>query len=66
MAHILLAGLGTPERKSLLIPPGGFAYDELRGVWADRDGSLLVDDRQFAAVGTKKFDIETGEDYKGK
>ena len=66
VAHLLLAGLGSPERKSSLTPPEGFAYNALQGLWINADGAPLVRDEQFVAVGTKKFDIETGEDYKGK
>ena len=48
--------------------PQGFIYDNLAGFWKHKSSELpYVKHQDFAAPGTyKKFDVETGEDYKGK
>jgi len=48
--------------------PKGFIYDSLAGFWKHQISDLpYVKHQDFQAPGThKKFDVETGEDYKGK
>ena len=66
--NILLGNL-----KKLKIPanqpaPVGFVYDQTAGYWIHGASNLpYVMHKDFAAPDTrKKFDVETGEDYKGK
>jgi hypothetical protein len=67
MKHILLHNLFSLEKRNSITPPSNFSYNKEVGAWIDcQNGSLLMLHSSFAQVGTKKFDVETGEDHKGK
>ena len=62
--HILLSDteLRTVRPQDI---PAGFEYDTRQGAWFSMsDNTLLIDHAGFAAVASKKKDIETGEDQK--
>ncbi|WP_461791670.1 hypothetical protein [Pedobacter sp.] len=64
MEHILLRG--SSNRKIIFpVPSISFYYDEINGYWLSREnGNLLVFDATFPGIGSKKRDLETGEDQK--
>ena len=63
--HILLNNSFSYKKRETITPPKGFSYDKNRGAWiSDSRKHLLVNDKRFAGVATKKRDIETGEDQK--
>jgi len=66
MKHILLNTAFVFEHRADIQPLERFAYNEIIGFWVDNDGNLMINDKGFAGVGTKKFDMETGEDKKYK
>lgn len=43
-----------------------YSYDLIAGVWKSVSGELLINSEEGVSVGTKKCDIETGEDVKGE
>jgi len=43
-----------------------YIYDMIDGVWKNAEGNLLVEESLDFSGGTKKCDIETGEDVKGE
>lgn len=49
-----------------VVPPTEFQYDQVGGYWISDNGVLLMNDKRSLSVGSKKFDVETGEDHKGK
>jgi hypothetical protein len=66
--HILLQKVSTYNRKKLK-DPEGCEYDELIGGWiVNETNEYLVksSDPKKPKPGTKKEDIETGEDLKGE
>lgn len=68
MEHIIVKNL-VPFKRNKLHDPDGFKFDAVTGAWiAIADGSYLV--RSPAPTrpqtGTKKNDVETGEDLKGQ
>ncbi len=69
MTHALLKHLVHFNRKIISIPEG-FRYNRELGYWADENAltSPLVKQRDLLALirGSKKEDVETGEDLKGK
>jgi hypothetical protein len=66
--NILLDNLKTLKIPANEPTPEGFIYDKSVGYWKHQSSNLpYVEHRDFAAPGTrKKFDVETGEDYKGR
>lgn len=67
MGHILLDMAYTYAKRNEIIPPVDFYYDKQVGAWLSRnDHSLLIKNNKFPKIGTKKFDVETGEDNKGQ
>lgn len=64
--HILLQNCSVLQRPSNESEPVGFIYNKHQGLWVhETNGSLYIDHPEFSAKGTKKFDVETGEDHKG-
>jgi len=62
--HILLSNVELKPVRTQAVPPG-FEYDTSHGAWlAVGEETLLVDHAGFAAVASKKKDIESGEDQK--
>jgi len=66
MKHILLNAAFEFEQRISIVPLTNFSYNTLTGFWVDDNGNLMVNDNDFAGVGSKKFDVETGEDKKYK
>jgi len=64
MDHLLLRNLQF--RKIIPISPlEGYSYDKIYGAWiAQSSNDLLVANKDFSSMSTKKKDIETGEDQK--
>jgi hypothetical protein len=64
MAHIFLKNL---EFKALgnIVPDKDFFYNKTYGAWQSLSNNrLLIMDKSFAGIASKKKDIETGEDQK--
>lgn len=67
MKHILLQKAFIYKKTKVITAPLGFEFDCFLGAWVSvSDKSLLVNHRDFPGRGTKKCDIETGEDMKGQ
>lgn len=67
MKHILLQKAFTYKKSKKLTAPIGYEFDNFLGAWISvSDRSLLVNHKDFPGRGTKKNDIETGEDMKGQ
>ncbi len=67
MKHILLNRAFTYKKRKEIDPPKDFIYDSFLGAWVDKiDKKLLVLAKDFRGQGTKKCDVETGEDNKGQ
>lgn len=67
MKHILLQKALKYKKRAEIEEPKGFSFDSLVGAWINNDDkTLLVQSKEFKALGTKKEDIETGEDQKGQ
>jgi hypothetical protein len=64
MKHILLNNLSFKNKVSL-VPEAEFQYNQQEGIWqSNKDQSLLIFHENFGDIGSKKRDIETGEDQK--
>ena len=64
--HVLLANARAYPRQSVDLRPADSDYDRLVGAWVHRpSGGLLVESADPRPPGTKKHDVETGEDQKG-
>jgi hypothetical protein len=67
MEHILLKTAFNYKKRKEIEPPKNFKYNNIIGAWLSKtDDSLLVNHKDFPQIGTKKHDIETGEDQKGQ
>lgn len=67
MQHILLQNAFIYKKRKEIEIPIGFIYDKHFGAWKSmKDGELLVENKNYPGGGTKKCDIETGEDQKGQ
>lgn len=67
MKHILLQKALKYRQRKEIKSPNGFLFDSLLGAWVNNiDKSLLIFSKDFKALGTKKEDVETGEDQKGQ
>lgn len=66
MKHILLQKALKYKQRKEIETPKGFSFDSLLGAWVSNiDKSFLIFAKDFKALGTKKEDVETGEDQKG-
>ena len=66
MKHILLVNAFNYKKRKEIVSPIGFFYNKVIGAWLSHsDETLLVNHKSFPAIGSKKEDIETGEDHKG-
>lgn len=65
---ILLKNLKQLNINNNEVIPTGFVYDNPQGYWKQESTNIpFIMHTEHAAPDTlKKFDIETGEDYKGK
>ena len=67
MKHILLDKAFNYKKRKKIQAPKCYMFDNALGAWINKiDKSLLIDSVDFYALGTKKEDIETGEDLKGE
>jgi len=67
MKHILLQEAFIYRKRKALSAPAGFVYNKSAGAWfSEVTYDALVKNSQFPSIGTKKEDIETGEDHKGQ
>ena len=67
MEHILLSTAFNYKKRKQLLAPDGFYYNKTVGAWVSKlNEQLLINHTNFPTVGTKKEDIETGEDQKGQ
>ncbi len=67
MKHILLQKALKYKKRTKIEEPKGFLFDSLFGAWINiKNKTLLIQAADFKALGTKKEDIETGEDRKGE
>ncbi|MCC8199663.1 MAG: hypothetical protein LIP06_14150 [Tannerellaceae bacterium] len=68
MKHILLQKIFKYKKRETLSIPAGYEFDSFLGAWVSvHDKSLLlVNGTDFIGQGSKKCDIETGEDQKGQ
>ncbi len=67
MAHILLDRAVPYTRDHDISVPEGFVFSRSLGAWYSTvDGTHLVERPGYPGGGTKKNDIETGEDQKGQ
>jgi len=66
MKHILLQKALKYKKRKEIEDPKGFSFDNIIGAWINKvDKTFLIQSNDFKALGTKKEDIETGEDQKG-
>lgn len=70
MEHILLKKAFIFENENKNLDPAGSTYNALLGAWTkEEDGKEVIlvhsDDPDKPETGTKKADVETGEDQKG-
>lgn len=67
MKHILLRKAIVYKTRKNIHPPKDYVYDFNLGAWVNKiSGLLLVNSDDYIGQGTKKLDIETGEDNKGQ
>lgn len=67
MKHILLQKALKYKKRKKIEAPKGYLFNSRLGAWINEiDNSLLIQSTNFLALGTKKEDIETGEDQKGE
>ncbi len=67
MKHILLQKALKYKKRKVIETPKGFSFDSLIGAWINNiDKTFLIEAKGFQGLGTKKNDIETGEDQKGQ
>ena len=67
MKHILLRKAIVYKKRKDITPPKDYNYDFNLGAWIHKlSGNLLVNSDDYLGQGTKKLDIETGEDNKGQ
>lgn len=67
MKHILLRKAIVYKQRKDITPPKDYKYDFNLGAWIHKlSGNLLINSDDYLGQGTKKLDIETGEDNKGQ
>lgn len=65
--HILLQKALKYRKRSKIEEPIGYYFNSLIGAWVNKvNETLLIQSNNFGGLGTKKEDIETGEDQKGQ
>jgi hypothetical protein len=64
MKHLLSNQKGAFKKIKTISTVAGFDYDRYLGAWIDKDKLLMIQEKDFALVASKKKDIETGEDQK--
>lgn len=67
MKHILLNRAFEYKKRKDINPPKDYVYNSILGAWFNITNKLpLIFADDFKAQGTKKLDVETGEDNKGQ
>lgn len=67
MKHILLKRTFKYRKCKDINPPKDYFYNSILGAWINITSKLpLIFADDFKAQGTKKRDVETGEDNKGQ
>lgn len=67
MKHILFQNGLVYKRRREIKAPENYEYNYSVGAWMHCiDKEYLVASKDFKALGTKKYDVETGEDSKGE
>lgn len=67
MKHILLNRAFEYRKRKDITPPKDYVYNSILGAWINPTSKLpLILAEDFKAQGTKKLDVETGEDNKGQ
>lgn len=66
MKHILFQKALIYKKRRDIKPPRDYSYDHILGAWVNNINELLITSSDFKAQGTKKLDVETGEDNKGQ
>ncbi|MCH7411474.1 hypothetical protein MM239_18950 [Belliella sp. DSM 111904] len=67
MKHILLNRAFKYRKRKDINPPKDYDYNSILGAWFNINSkSPLIFAEDFKAQGTKKLDVETGEDNKGQ
>ena len=67
MKHILLSGAFEYKERKDINPSKDYVYNPVLGAWFNPISKLpLILSENFKAQSSKKFDIETGEDVKGR
>lgn len=67
MEHILLQKAIKFKKRRKIEAPEGYLFDSVLGAWINEfTNTLLIQSSNYPALGTKKEDIETGEDQKGE
>jgi len=67
MKHILLNRAFEFKKRKDINPPKNYVYNSILGAWFNVTDKLpLIFANDFKALGTKKRDVETGEDQKGQ
>lgn len=67
MKHILLNYCFIYTRRKKQSPPVNYSYDKVHGAWiSNMDKHLLVHNKNYPSIASKKRDVETGEDEKGQ
>lgn len=67
MSHLLLNNAKPYTTDKHVNIPEGFQYNNEKNAWySEREDVYLVNHKDYPRVGTKKFDVETGEDQKGQ
>lgn len=65
--NFLLRTASAARRRDISLAPANCTYDPVIGAWVLKDTTrLLVETDRRSVPGTKKNDIETGEDQKGE
>lgn len=67
MKHILLQKAFNYKKRKNVRAPQGYSFDSTLGAWKNKiNNTLLIHSANYPLLGTKKHDIETGEDHKGE
>lgn len=65
--HLLIQKAFKHKRTKINLP-SQYIYHSITGAWIEKDGKFLIKSSNYKKynIGTKKEDIETGEDLKGE
>jgi hypothetical protein len=66
MDHVLIKNAKRKPYTNKPVMPNGVRYDKEKGFWVINDSPFVDSDEFKEQQGTKKCDVETGEDQKGE